>query len=105
MQAISTHRTIASVSSGRQCSSRSVSQAKLSPAALRCSRLTLVRAEADNTGESITNSGQTKNKDSYEVCVMTYCDPGTLLLAHASVAPVHVSVCVISDTLIVQGAS
>ena len=67
MQAISTHRSIASVSTGRQCGTVSILHAKLSPAAPRRNRLTFLRAEANNTGESITNSGQTKGKDSYEV--------------------------------------
>ena len=69
MQAVTTYRSTASVSLARQCSARvgRVSHAKLSPAAPRRSRSTFVHAEADNAGESITNSGQTKGKDSYEV--------------------------------------
>lgn len=59
-------RTAAPSASSRVCCNRTVFQIKLVPA-VRRNRTTLVRAEADNTGGSITNSGQTKGKDSYEV--------------------------------------
>ena len=69
MQDVSTLRTSALVSTSRQrCSRQAV--LKFAPArAPRQSRPTLIRAEANNTGGSITNSGQTKGKDSYEVCI------------------------------------
>lgn len=64
MQTVSMLRTTALVSSSRQCCNRTCFQAKLAPAAFRRSSPPVVRAEADN--RSITNSGQTKGKDSYE---------------------------------------
>ena len=70
MQVVSTLRTNALVSLSRQCCSRQTAQLNRAPAhATRQSRPTLIRAEANNTGGSITNSGQTKGKDSYEVCI------------------------------------
>lgn len=70
MQVVRTLRTSALVSSSRQCCSRQAVQLNLAPAhAPRQSRTTLIRAEVNNTGGSITNSGQTKGKDSYEVCI------------------------------------
>lgn len=65
MQTASMLRTTAPASASR-CH-RPVVQAKLVPAALRRGRTVQTRAEADNTGGSITNSGKTKGKDSYEV--------------------------------------
>ena len=80
MQIASVLRTNALVSSGRQCCNRQVFQSNVAPAVPRRSRAILTRAEADNTGGSITNSGQTKGKDSYEVCPLAeQCSP--LLLA------------------------
>ncbi|KAL3141793.1 hypothetical protein ABBQ32_004467 [Trebouxia sp. C0010 RCD-2024] len=64
MQTASMLRTTAPASASR-CH-RPVVQAKLVPAALRRGRTVQTRAEADNTGGSITNSGKTKGKDSYE---------------------------------------
>ncbi|KAL3141794.1 hypothetical protein ABBQ32_004468 [Trebouxia sp. C0010 RCD-2024] len=65
MQTASMLRTAAPSSSSRVCCNRTVFQTKPVPA-IRRNRATLIRAEADNTGGSITNSGQTKGKDSYE---------------------------------------
>ncbi|KAL3161063.1 hypothetical protein ABBQ38_009446 [Trebouxia sp. C0009 RCD-2024] len=64
MQTASMLHTTALVSPSRQCSNHTCFQARLAPATLRQRRATLIRAEADN--RSITNSGQTKGKDSYE---------------------------------------
>lgn len=66
MQTTNMLRTTAPVSSSRMCCNRANFQAKLAPS-VRRGRMALIRAEADNTGGSITNSGQTKGKDSYEV--------------------------------------
>ena len=69
MQVASILRTSALVPSTRQCCKRQVFQPNVAPVLSRGSRTILSRAEADNTGESITNSGHTKGKDSYEVCI------------------------------------
>ena len=67
MQTASMLRTNALVSSSRQCCNRQIFQPHFAPAVALRRRAVLIRAEADNTGGSITNSGQTKGKDSYEV--------------------------------------
>ncbi|KAL3162850.1 hypothetical protein ABBQ32_009303 [Trebouxia sp. C0010 RCD-2024] len=64
MQTASMLHITALFSPSRQCCDRTCFQARLAPASLRRSRVACVRAEADN--KSITNSGQTKGKDSYE---------------------------------------
>merc|ERR1712071_461975 len=65
MQTVSMLRTTAFVSSSLQLCNRTTFRA-IAPAAPRRLRTFSIRAEADNTGGSITNSGQTKGKDSYE---------------------------------------
>ena len=71
MQTLSMLRSNALVSSGRQCGDRVRLQVNHAPATPSRSRTLFVRAEADNTGGSITNSGQTKGKDSYEVYALS----------------------------------
>ena len=84
MQTVSMLRTNALVSSSRQCSNRQYFQPHFAPAVALRSRAVLTRAEADNTGGSITNSVQTKGKDSYEVCLLSdsasdhYCEMNSL---------------------------
>ena len=68
MQTVSMLRTTALVSPSRQCCNRTARPANLAPAPHRRSRMMSIRAEADNSQGSITNSGRTKGKDSYEVC-------------------------------------
>ena len=70
MQTVSMLRSTACVSTSRQWSNRSRFQANVVPAAASRGRALSIRAEADNTGGSITNSGQTKGKDSYEVYIL-----------------------------------
>ena len=70
MQTVSMLRTTALVSSSAQRCNRTTFRANLAPAAPRRTRTLSIRAEADNTGGSITNSGQTKGKDSYEVLAL-----------------------------------
>ena len=70
MQTVSMLRTTALVSSSRQCCTRTSFQAKLAPVVVQRRSHTVIRAELDsNSGGSITNSGQTKGKDSYEVAI------------------------------------
>ena len=71
MQTASMLRTNGLVSSSRQCCNRQFFQPHFAPAVTLRSRAALTRAEADNTGGSITNSGQTKGKDSYEVWLLS----------------------------------
>ena len=69
MQTMTMLRANVSVTPSRQVCNRSAFQAKFTPRPVApCRRITtVIRAEADNTGGSITNSGTTKGKDSYEV--------------------------------------
>lgn len=71
MQTVNMLRSTAVVTSSRQWSNRSRLQANIAPAAPCRGRALSIRAEADNTGGSITNSGQTKGKDSYEVNILS----------------------------------
>ena len=67
MQAASMLRTPGLVSSSRYSVSRAVFQKSSAPLVLRQRYSTTTRAEADNTGGSITNSGKTSKPDSYQV--------------------------------------
>lgn len=98
MQTASMLRTTTPLSSSRVCCNRTAFQAKLVPAALRRGRATLTRAEADNTGGSITNSGQTKNKDSYEVST-SYLPVRTRAFAYAE----YTLVCIPAYVALVHG--
>lgn len=61
-------RSPAVLPSSRQCSNRAPLQRTCLPAgALRVRAPRAVRAEADNTGGSITNAGKTEKPDSYQV--------------------------------------
>lgn len=72
MQSTTMLRANALMTSSRQACNRGAFQAKLAPAAPPRRCVKIIRAEADNTGESITNSGTTKGKDSYEVRVTSF---------------------------------